>query len=73
MHPPQPLDGEVYHSFDGNADVRCYNIDASTLKTMLRAENGLVMLDDGVIAAKRKLWLNFVRQRLRWIIAFQPV
>lgn len=50
---PQPLDGEVYHSFDGSPEIRCYNIDASTMKTMLRAENGLVTLDDGVIVAKR--------------------
>lgn len=50
---PQPLDGEVYHAFDGSPEIRCYNIDASTMKTMLRAENGLVALDDGVIVAKR--------------------
>jgi triosephosphate isomerase len=33
--------------------VPCYNIDGSTLKTMLRAHTGIVVLDDGVIADKR--------------------
>ena len=50
---PEPLDGVTWHSFDGSAAVRCYNIDATVLKTMLRAATGLVVLDDGVIAAKK--------------------
>lgn len=50
---PQPLDGSFTHRFDGAPAVRCCNIDASTMKTMLRAENGVVELDDGVIRAKR--------------------
>ena len=49
---PQPLNQVTYHDFGGGG-VRCYNIDASTLKTMLRATNGLVVLDDGTITDKR--------------------
>lgn len=49
---PQPLYDVTYHDF-GTGGVRCYNIDASTMKTLLRANNGLVVLDDGVITAKR--------------------
>lgn len=48
---PDPLRGEQWHLF-GRQRVRCYNIDASTMKTMLRARNGLVVLDDGTISAK---------------------
>lgn len=48
---PDPLHGEQWHLFGGQR-VRCYNIDASTMKTMLRARNGLVVLDDGTISAK---------------------
>lgn len=48
---PQPLYGATTHDF-GSGEVRCYNIDATTLKTMLRANNGMVVLDDGVIRAK---------------------
>lgn len=49
---PQPLYGASWYDF-GTGDVHCYNIDASTMKTMLRAENGLVVLDDGTITVKR--------------------
>lgn len=49
---PQPLEGNISHSFDRSPAIPCYNIDASTMKTMLRAENGLIVLDDGTIAAK---------------------
>lgn len=49
---PQPLYGVTYHAF-GTVRVRCYNIDASTMLTMLRARNGLVVLDDGTIVSKR--------------------
>ena len=42
----------MWHDF-GTGEVRCYNIDASTMRTMLRAENGLVTLDDGTITAKK--------------------
>lgn len=48
---PDPLHGERWHDF-GRQRVRCYNIDASTMKTMLRARNGLVVLDDGTVSAK---------------------
>ncbi len=49
---PQPLDGACWYDF-GTGEVHCYNIDASTMKTMLRAENGLVVLNDGTIELKR--------------------
>lgn len=48
---PYPLVGETWYDF-GTGEVHCYNIDASTMKTMLRARNGLVVLDDGTITAK---------------------
>lgn len=48
---PDPLYGEQWRMF-GRQRVKCYNIDASTMKTMLRARNGLVVLDDGTISAK---------------------
>lgn len=48
---PQPLDGAAMHDF-GTGPVRCCNIDASTMLTMLRARNGMVVLDDGTISAK---------------------
>lgn len=51
---PEPLRGGVTRrSFDGSPEVRCYNIDATVLKTMLRATTGVVVLEDGVIALKR--------------------
>ena len=48
---PQPLDGVFVRDF-GGGEVSCYNIDASTMKTLLRARNGMVVFDDGVIRAK---------------------
>ncbi len=48
---PYPLDGETWYDF-GTGEVYCYNIDASTMRTMLRARNGVVVLDDGTITAK---------------------
>lgn len=50
---PDPLYGVTYHDFGGGRGVRCYNIDASTMKTLLRARNGMVYLEDGIIRAKR--------------------
>lgn len=50
---PEPLHGVSFRSFAGSAGVRCYNIDASTLKTMLRAKAGVVVLDGGTITDKR--------------------
>ena len=49
---PDPLYGVTWHEF-GTVEVRCYNIDASTMKTMLRADNGIVVLDDGTITSKK--------------------
>ncbi|WP_295935343.1 BT_3928 family protein [uncultured Alistipes sp.] len=49
---PQPLYGVTWHDF-GSKAVRCYNIDATTMKTMLRANNGMVVLEDGVIRSKK--------------------
>lgn len=49
---PEPLREVTWHSFNGGEEVRCYNIDATVMKTMLRAENGVVVLNDGVIEGK---------------------
>ena len=49
---PQPLREVTYMPFGDNDPVRCYNIDATVMKTMLRAENGVVVLSDGVIEDK---------------------
>ena len=49
---PEPLREVTWRAFDNSEPVRCYNIDATVLKTMLRAENGLVVLNDGVIDGK---------------------
>lgn len=50
---PDPLRGVTYEDFGSGHEVRCYNIDASTMKTMLRARNGVVLLDNGTISAKK--------------------
>lgn len=50
---PEPLDGVTWHALGDSEPIRCYNIDASTMKTMLRAQNGVVALDDGTILFKR--------------------
>lgn len=49
---PKPLRSVTYYRFDGSDEVRCYNIDATVMKTVLRARNGLVVLRDGVIEDK---------------------
>ena len=49
---PQPLRSATYYDFGDGAEVRCYNIDATVMKTMLRATNGMVVLKDGVIENK---------------------
>ena len=49
---PDPLYDITEHDF-GTGAIPCYNIDASTMKTMLRARNGVVVLDDGTISAKK--------------------
>ena len=48
---PDPL-YEKTSTLVGGLRVPCYNIDASTLKTMLRARNGVVVLDNGTITGK---------------------
>ncbi len=50
---PRPLHEVTWQRFGRSLPVRCYNIDAATMKTMLRARNGVVELMDGVIVAKR--------------------
>ena len=47
----RPLHEITYYDFGGR-EVRAYNVDASTLKTMLRARDGLVILDGGTIVKK---------------------
>lgn len=49
---PKPITRPTYHSFAGSEQIRCYNIDSKTLKTMLRANTGLVTLTDGTITHK---------------------
>ena len=50
---PDTLPEEGSVQFGDAAPVRCCNIDATTMKTLLRARNGVVTLHDGVIADKR--------------------
>ena len=50
---PEPMDEVTYHSFGDSQGVRCYNADASLLKTMLRANVGVLELVDGTIVDKR--------------------
>ncbi len=47
----RPLHEMTYYRF-GDCEARVYNVDASTLKTLLRANNGLVVLDNGTIVEK---------------------
>lgn len=49
---PDPLYDRTTHLV-GIYEIPCYNIDASTLKTMLRARNGVVVLENGTIRFKR--------------------
>jgi hypothetical protein len=49
---PQPITRPTYHSFAGSEAVRCYNIDSKTMKTMLRANTGIVVLTDGIVTRK---------------------
>jgi triosephosphate isomerase len=48
-----PLDTERKARFGTAPPVSVYNLDATTMATMLRAEVGMVTLDDGVITDKR--------------------
>ena len=49
---PEPITRPTYHSFAGSENVRCYNIDSKTMKTMLRANTGIVVLTDGIVTRK---------------------
>lgn len=49
---PEPISTPTYRSFNGTPEVKCYNIDSKTLKTLLRANTGLVVLTDGVVSHK---------------------
>lgn len=57
---PDPLYDRT-HMWMYGTKVYCYNIDAATMKTMLRAKNGVVVLDDGVITGK----FNCMTMRLK--------
>jgi voltage-gated potassium channel Kch len=48
-----PLDTERKAIFGEAQPVSVYNLDATTMATMLRAETGVVVLTDGVITDKR--------------------
>ena len=48
---PEPL-YEQTSTRMGGLLTPCYNIDASTMKTLLRARNGVVVLDNGTITGK---------------------
>lgn len=49
---PERMGGDMFRSFAGSTPVQCCNIDATVMKTMLRAETGLVVLDKGTIVGK---------------------
>ena len=57
---PEPL-YEQTSTRMGGLLMPCYNIDASTMKTLLRARNGVVVLDNGTITGK----FNCMTMRLR--------
>uniref|UniRef100_UPI004057230B BT_3928 family protein n=1 Tax=Alistipes sp. TaxID=1872444 RepID=UPI004057230B len=50
---PDLLPNGGSYRFRESRPVKCYNIDIHTLKTLLRANNGLVVIEDGVISDKR--------------------
>ncbi len=49
---PDRLPDSGFYSFGGSTPIRCCNIDVHTIKTLLRANNGMVELTDGVITDK---------------------
>lgn len=49
---PEYMSEVTYRSFGGSRPVRCYNVDATVLKTMLRARDGVVVTDNGTIVEK---------------------
>lgn len=50
---PQSLQGTTAPAFGGGGPLPCYNVDASTMKTLLRARTGVVVFEEGVIVDKR--------------------
>ena len=50
------LASSPYYVAIGSREIRCYNMDATTLKAMLRAKVGTVTLHDGVIIDKRTMY-----------------
>ncbi|MBQ7856309.1 MAG: DoxX protein [Alistipes sp.] len=52
---PEYLASPAYHTFSDGTLVRCYNMDSKTMRTMLRASEGVVLLRDGVIIRKHNL------------------
>lgn len=49
---PDNLQGITYYSFANSPLVRCYNIDGRVMKNLLRAKNGLVVLNNGIVTEK---------------------
>lgn len=49
---PERLTESACRTFADSPEVQCCNIDATVLKTILRAETGLVVLENGTITAK---------------------
>lgn len=50
---PQSLREDAVPGFAGSEPLPCYNVDASTMKTLLRARTGVVVFEQGVIVDKR--------------------
>lgn len=50
---PDALTEEAEWRFQHSRPIRCCNIDVHTIRTLLRANNGVVILEDGVIREKR--------------------
>ena len=50
-----PLDRAPGFQQAAGIAIPCYNIDATTLKTMLRAHNGLIVLERGTIITKKNI------------------
>lgn len=50
---PDALPADGHFSFAGSRPIRCCNMDVHTIKTLLRANNGMVELTDGVITDKK--------------------
>lgn len=48
-----PIGAEETMTFGSGVSIPVYNMDATTMMTMLRAKTGIVVLDGGVISAKK--------------------